>query len=88
MEATVAAEWIRVDDGQGERWHRLVARVPQGIRLETACGLKVQVEATMDRRPEAPKRSRCKDCLAAPVAADKPKTDMSAAGDDGQVFGG
>jgi hypothetical protein len=84
----VAAEWIRVDDGQGERWHRLVVSTPRGIRLETACAMKIQVESVMDRRPEAPKRARCPDCVAASAAADKPKTDMSAAGDDGQVFGG
>ncbi len=82
------AEWIRVDDGSGERWHQLAAAKPAKVRLETSCGLMVHMDAIMDRRPEAPKRVRCPECVAKTAAIAKSRTDMTAAGDDSPVVGG
>lgn len=61
-------EWIRVDDGSGERWHQL-ARTRTDGRLLTGCGLLATVEAIMDRRPDAPDARRCQDC-ASPSTSD------------------
>jgi hypothetical protein len=57
-------EWIRIDDADGERWHRL-RRTRSDGGLVSACGLITSVDATIDRRPEAPDTTRCADCLAA-----------------------
>lgn len=58
------AEWIRVDDEDGERWHRLATSALEGM-LRTECGMEVPARDATDRRPEAPvaylEHQNCRD---------------------------
>ena len=62
------AEWVRVDDGGGERWHRLTDVVHDDGKSEAVCGMIVPVHDTMETLSDPPFTLQHPECRETPPA--------------------